>query len=181
LPAWLNGWQKLTDVVGINEPAFSAFILYSKDFSAGQVTLGGNLASPAAGAISEYIVIAVQKDASESLSKTPASLKNNTSQSLALNAPDEFKSTVKRAKPVLYPNPAHSDLQIILPDGHKGVSDLRLTDLNGNIHRFKKSLYNPLDKTINLNISSLSLRPGMYIVLISSLDGKTDVINMEVK
>jgi hypothetical protein len=58
LPTWLQGWKKLTDKVGINDSKISSFNLYSKDFPAGQVTLGGNMAGAAAGALCQYIVIA---------------------------------------------------------------------------------------------------------------------------
>jgi hypothetical protein len=58
LPTWLQGWKKLTDKVGINDPKISSFNLYSKDFPAGQVTLGGNMTGAATGALCQYIVIA---------------------------------------------------------------------------------------------------------------------------
>jgi hypothetical protein len=60
LPAWLSNWQKLTDKVGINDPRISYLTLYSKPFPAGTVSLGGNLASPAAGSKNSYIVIVKQ-------------------------------------------------------------------------------------------------------------------------
>jgi hypothetical protein len=60
LPSWLSGWQKLTDRVGVNDPAISYMSLYSKTFAAGTVSLGGNLQSPAAGAQNNYFVIAKQ-------------------------------------------------------------------------------------------------------------------------
>jgi hypothetical protein len=58
LPTWLQGWKKLTDKIGINDSKISSFNLYSKDFPAGKVTLGGNMAGAAAGALCQYIVIA---------------------------------------------------------------------------------------------------------------------------
>jgi len=60
LPAWMSGWQKLTDRVGVNDSKISYMALYSKTFPAGSVTLGGNLQSPAAGALNNYFVIAKQ-------------------------------------------------------------------------------------------------------------------------
>ncbi len=59
LPAWLSSWQKLASQLGINDPNISNLVLYSKNFVAGKVTLGGNLASPAAGALNMYLVIAL--------------------------------------------------------------------------------------------------------------------------
>jgi hypothetical protein len=58
LPTWLQGWKKLTDKIGINDSKISSFNLYSKDFPAGKVTLGGNMAGAAAGALCQYVVIA---------------------------------------------------------------------------------------------------------------------------
>jgi hypothetical protein len=58
LPTWLKGWQKLTDKIGINDSKISSFTLYSKDFPAGKVTLGGNMTGEATGALCQYIVIA---------------------------------------------------------------------------------------------------------------------------
>ena len=44
LPAWLSGWQKLPNQVGVNDSKISYMELYSKNYLAGKVTLGGNLA-----------------------------------------------------------------------------------------------------------------------------------------
>ncbi|MDQ4139515.1 MAG: Ig-like domain-containing protein [Bacteroidota bacterium] len=57
LPAWLNGWQKLSERIGINDPRISYLQVYSKTFQAGTITLGGNLASPAIGSKNTYIVV----------------------------------------------------------------------------------------------------------------------------
>lgn len=65
LPAWLNGWQKLGSQIGINDPNISGLDLYSKTFAAGKVTLGGNLASPAAGALNMYLIVATSQSASQ--------------------------------------------------------------------------------------------------------------------
>ncbi|MEO6329084.1 MAG: InlB B-repeat-containing protein, partial [Ginsengibacter sp.] len=61
LPAWLSSWQKLAavQVVGINDPTINHLDLYSKSYAAGPVTLGGNLASPAAGSKNNYLVVAL--------------------------------------------------------------------------------------------------------------------------
>ncbi|WP_347160005.1 Ig-like domain-containing protein [Pontibacter chitinilyticus] len=64
LPSWLSGWTKLADKIGVNDSKVSAVNLYSKTFPAGQVTLGGNMASPAAGAENNYFVLVKQNDTS---------------------------------------------------------------------------------------------------------------------
>ncbi|MHA6249030.1 malectin domain-containing carbohydrate-binding protein [Pontibacter sp. CAU 1760] len=58
LPAWLSGWQKLPETVRVNDSKVGNMDLYSKVFPAGQVVLGGNLASPASGSSTNYFVIA---------------------------------------------------------------------------------------------------------------------------
>ena len=58
LPAWLQGWTRTGDVVHVVDPEIGYLDLYKKDFDAGRVTLGGNLAAPAAGAESNYLVAA---------------------------------------------------------------------------------------------------------------------------
>ncbi|WP_161887880.1 malectin domain-containing carbohydrate-binding protein [Pontibacter russatus] len=57
LPAWLSGWQKVTDRVGVNDSKISYMNLYSKTFAAGTVSLGGNMVSPAAGAENNFFVL----------------------------------------------------------------------------------------------------------------------------
>lgn len=58
LPAWLSGWQKLSDVINTNDPGINNLQLYTKAFTAGRITLGGALASPAKGALTNYFVAA---------------------------------------------------------------------------------------------------------------------------
>ncbi|MCJ8164434.1 putative Ig domain-containing protein [Pontibacter sp. E15-1] len=62
LPAWLSGWQKLAERVGVNDPKISHMELYSKAFPAGAVSLGGNLQAPAVGAQNNYFVLAKAVD-----------------------------------------------------------------------------------------------------------------------
>ncbi|WP_176956155.1 choice-of-anchor D domain-containing protein [Catalinimonas alkaloidigena] len=59
LPAWLNNWEKVTERLGTTDPSINAFDLYKQTFPAGTVTLGGNLASPAQGARTNYLVAAI--------------------------------------------------------------------------------------------------------------------------
>jgi hypothetical protein len=66
LPAWLNDWHKTGDVIGTTDPKMKSLQVYSKLVDYWQVyprpfILGGNMASPAAGAQANYIVIAVER------------------------------------------------------------------------------------------------------------------------
>jgi hypothetical protein len=59
LPAWLQGWAKLPDLVGTTDPGSSTMQVYTRTYPAGTTTLGANLASPAAGSNMNYLVAAI--------------------------------------------------------------------------------------------------------------------------
>jgi len=59
LPAWLADWAPEPLQIGVNEGGITHLSVYSKEMAPGMVTLGGNLASPASGAQTNYIVAAV--------------------------------------------------------------------------------------------------------------------------
>lgn len=66
LPAWLNGWKKTGDIIETNDPANSYLNVYSKLIEEPFIypdpyQLGGNMAIPAAGAQSNYLIAAVEK------------------------------------------------------------------------------------------------------------------------
>jgi hypothetical protein len=56
LPNWLRGWSEAGPTLGTTDVAHR---LYSMDFVAGTVTLGGNMAAGATGAQSNYTVMIV--------------------------------------------------------------------------------------------------------------------------
>ncbi|RYY34222.1 MAG: T9SS C-terminal target domain-containing protein [Sphingobacteriaceae bacterium] len=184
LPAWLTGWQKLTDKIGIDDPKISSFTLYSKDFAAGKVTLGGSKASPANGALCKYLVIA----------KVPATLQasNKAKMSIA-DTVLELNSNLQKdtsalfvyqepvASPVLYPNPVNGHFQVVFPEGYKGVSAVRIVDMNGKAYSVPKSSINSTLLKVGVNITPLSLKPGLYSVLMLSNNGNTDVIRFILK
>ncbi|MHA6248746.1 T9SS type A sorting domain-containing protein [Pontibacter sp. CAU 1760] len=61
LPGWLTGFQKLSENIGVNDSRISSMDLYSKEFPAGKVSLGGNLYGPATGALNNYFVMVTEK------------------------------------------------------------------------------------------------------------------------
>ncbi|MEM1093558.1 MAG: DUF1501 domain-containing protein [Bacteroidota bacterium] len=63
LPAWLAGWTLEPSQIGVDEGGTTHLNIYSKEVAPGLVTLGGNLASPASGAQTNYIVAAVSQAA----------------------------------------------------------------------------------------------------------------------
>ncbi|PKV62778.1 malectin domain-containing carbohydrate-binding protein [Pontibacter ramchanderi] len=94
LPTWLSGWQKLSDKLYFDDPGTNYLDLYSRSFPAGTVSLGGNMASPAAGSQTNYLILAKQSTTTgNTLAFTPNTLNytveqgaNVTSQSTTLSA-----------------------------------------------------------------------------------------------
>ncbi len=74
LPAWMQGWQKLPEKIGVNDSKITHMELYSKEFQAGTVMLGGNMNSPAAGAMSNYFVVIKAANSTEENIKLRRSL-----------------------------------------------------------------------------------------------------------
>lgn len=54
LPSWLSSWERIDMTIGTTDVSFN---VYSKAFSKGKVTLGGNAVSPMSGAESTYLVL----------------------------------------------------------------------------------------------------------------------------
>ncbi|MBL4678632.1 MAG: hypothetical protein JKY70_20915 [Mucilaginibacter sp.] len=57
IPTWLQGFTKTADKLGVNDPKIANLTIYKKDYAAGTVTLGGNLAGNALGALCQYAVM----------------------------------------------------------------------------------------------------------------------------
>jgi hypothetical protein len=83
LPAWLSGWTNTGATLVTTSAA--PFRVYSKAFGAGTVTLGGNLASPAAGPTQMYVVT-VKASGTSSTSATTAS-GDTTKPTVSITAP----------------------------------------------------------------------------------------------
>ena len=84
LPAWLSGWQKLTDRLSVDDSKLSYMNLYSKTFAAGKVSLGGNSASPAAGAQNNYLVMAKESSATSTTSSLVTNVSASTGRKYSL-------------------------------------------------------------------------------------------------
>ncbi|MBF9254587.1 cadherin domain-containing protein [Pontibacter sp. 172403-2] len=129
LPGWLSGWQKLSDRLGVDDSQISSMDLYSKSFEAGEVTLGGNLASPARGAQTNYLVIAVP--ANQTLTATAQAVQA-AEQPLRLRLfpnPNTGSSVYVEVESLA----AHETVKITLYDvlGHALISQEIVTDKAG--------------------------------------------------
>ena len=59
LPDWMSTWTDTDTVIGTTDASYG---MYTKNYAAGNVTLGANMATGASGASSTYIVVAVSAD-----------------------------------------------------------------------------------------------------------------------
>jgi N-acetylneuraminic acid mutarotase len=183
LPGWLSGWEKLTDKIGISDPKIATIALYRKNFASGTVSLGGNMVSPAAGASCQYFVIGVAKTKGNSMTKTLNSINapKNASGPLLKDHSNTYPNTAK--KPVLYPNPVHSNLQVVFPDvyKYKGATALHVVSFNGYVRKVSNTLFRSSGNIVDVNIAPLSLKQGIYLLHVISVDGKTDIIKFIVQ
>lgn len=59
LPQWLSDWEPLPEKIEVTDGAMDYLDVYRKSYSPGYVCLGGNMQSPATGALSMYFVAGV--------------------------------------------------------------------------------------------------------------------------
>jgi uncharacterized repeat protein (TIGR02543 family) len=168
LPAWMSGWQKLTSKLGLNDSKITYLELYSKSFSAGAITLGGNLASPAAGALNNYIVIALPQQ----------SLQRSANGTLVANNSLETEIRKSQNKILdfrIYPNPGDGNKVFIESNSFPKNEMITVTvhDMVGKLVQSIKIFtgeYGELKKNIILN---KSLKKGMYTVTLNSSFGNS--------
>nr|WP_237488004.1 kelch repeat-containing protein [Hufsiella arboris] len=177
LPAWLSGWQKLADQIGTDDPKMLRLNLYYKPMPMGQVSLGGNLQSPASGAMCAYFVIAKPQSATVITSAKYAAGKAFFQNQQEVKPLSEKVSNV----PVLYPNPVKSNLKIVFKDSYKGISRIHLVDLDGNKREVASAFFKNTGSTLSIDIGSLSLKPGIYAIHVVSTDGRTDIMRVIVQ
>lgn len=185
LPAWLSGWKKLTDKIVTDDTKQPYLSLYCKDYAAGTINLGGNMQSPAVGALTEYFVMGVAKPTSSTTATTLAvagdAVNLGNSITGSLNQTDNNLNIV--SKPILYPNPVHGSLQVAFPANYhyKGASALQILNFNGDIYNVPNKLFTSSGNTVDANIASLSLKRGFYMLRVTSVEGKIDVIKFIVQ
>lgn len=167
LPAWLSGWQKLTDKVNTNDPGTSTLQLYSKVFSASKVTIGGNLAGPAAGSQTNYIVIAkATQGAAVASNISPLDPTKQDGREGAESAERNVR---------VYPNPGSGNetIQLALThfDSFEPVTVLT-HDLLGRVVQSAKITTDASGTaTLQLNPNKRYL-PGLYLIKATALSGK---------
>jgi N-acetylneuraminic acid mutarotase len=191
LPAWLKGWQKLPDKLGVNDPKITSFNLYTKNFNPGKVILGGNLASPAVGAQCQYIVLAKAVNSVNDTART-SDLKSNSSMS-AISKTFTMEVDTNRTdvnivnaaasvfKPYLYPNPASDNFTIVFPPSYSGVVQSHIIDFNGKALLVNNGNIALTPSSYSYHITYGKLRPGLYSVITTSKDGKRNLFRLLIK
>ncbi|MEO6328759.1 MAG: DNRLRE domain-containing protein, partial [Ginsengibacter sp.] len=81
-------------------------------------------------------------------------------------------------KPKLYPVPAHNKLNIEFPGKYQGIFTIEIVDLVGRTYKIGSPRLKPGGSNMEVNISKLSLNPGVYFLRIRSDAGKTEMIKM---
>ncbi|MBL4677820.1 MAG: T9SS type A sorting domain-containing protein [Mucilaginibacter sp.] len=179
-PAWLaTGWTKLSETLPIDDPKLKSFALYSKAYQAGNVSFGGNMASPAKGALCQYLVIVKGANAApaNTLAFNKATTNSLSSAAISDNNPDNDLTIQKFNKLVIYPNPVIDNFDIIFPKNYKGLSGVKIVDLNrGSLMQIPLSVIRNTSTGVNVSVNFLQLRSGVYSVITTSKDGKTDVV-----
>jgi N-acetylneuraminic acid mutarotase len=85
---------------------------------------------------------------------------------LEITRTEEGTSEKKLEKPIVYPNPAQKRFTIKFPEDYKGYFSLEIADENGRTYNLGKRTSQPAG--IDIDISNLSLRPGVYFLKIKS-------------
>jgi hypothetical protein len=71
-------------------------------------------------------------------------------------------------KPKVYPNPLNNSFTIQLPAQYTGAFALHIADPSGETFEIGKYQLKPGERSLNIDISHLSLRPGVYFLKINS-------------
>ena len=155
LPAWLSGWRKLTSKVGIEDPDISSLTLYSKSFTAGTVTLGGNMASPATRAQSNYIVVV----------QAVSALQASNTANLSLSATPGTEAQLSKLE--IYPNPVKGDKVFVAVNDFANQETVTLTlhDVLGRVVASKTVVTdNRGAAQTEISIAEGSLKQSVYII-----------------
>lgn len=138
LPNWLSGWENTGLSIGVTDGAKN-LNLYKKDYAAGAISLGGNLATGAVGSGSNYIVVV----------NDPTAVKSEILVSQDVN----------QSRVIVYPNPVADRLVV---NNLQAGATLRLLNVSGQVMQTAVASTNSLEMNLE------GLNQGLYMLLISS-------------
>ncbi|MEO6219892.1 MAG: DNRLRE domain-containing protein, partial [Ginsengibacter sp.] len=81
-------------------------------------------------------------------------------------------------KPRLYPNPIHRKFNIEFPGTYQGNLRIRITSITGRNYDIANIHLKAGGSNMEIDISKLSLNPGVYYVTIHSENGKAEIIKI---
>ncbi len=81
-------------------------------------------------------------------------------------------------KPMLYPNPLHNRFYIKFPTVYSGNITLQIADVAGRVYEIGKSRLKAGGANMEVNISRLALKPGVYMLKIIYDERKTEVVKL---
>jgi hypothetical protein len=74
-------------------------------------------------------------------------------------------------------------LQVVFPDvyKYKGATALRVVSFNGYVRKVSNTLFRSSGSIVDVNIAPLSLKQGIYLLHVISVDGKIDIMKFIVQ
>lgn len=84
-------------------------------------------------------------------------------------------------KPTVYPNPLHNRFYIKFPSVYTGSATLQITDVNGRVYEVGKSRLRVGGTNMEVDLSRLGLKPGVYFLRMLYDERKTEMIKLLVE
>jgi hypothetical protein len=106
-----------------------------------------------------------------------------SSGSTTTSSPDNHLSSdqqeiITNGSPIVYPNPLHNKFTIQFPYLDQGNIQLQLIDVAGRVYNIGKSNLRRSGTTLDVDVSALNLKTGVYILKINSATGKSESIKL---
>ncbi len=83
--------------------------------------------------------------------------------------------------PKIFPNPLHNRFTIAFPGTYKGACTVRIADILGRTYEIGKTLLKAGSSEMDIDISKLSLKPGVYFIRIIPESKKTEVFQVVIQ
>ena len=84
-------------------------------------------------------------------------------------------------KPYIYPNPASDNFTMVFPPSYSGVVQSRIIDFNGKALLVNNGNIALTPSSYSYHITYGKLRPGLYSVITTSKDGKSNLFRLLIK
>jgi len=152
LPDWLSDWDSNDEKIWTTALDTDHLNLFSKNYSAGQVILGGNLASGASGGLSNYIVAAVATGGAVGISD----------ESFHRASPEEFMVHG------IYPNPFNATANVLYDLQSPAKVSVTLFDLLGEQVLIVPAQWKTAGGGQIIRINGSQLASGIYLYRVSA-------------